>query len=105
MNDLRIDEVHTIFLDQVFSFIAELQKRISREVCFSSVLAQITDTQDRLRHLHHMEVVLFQVVSDLQPDLTLSVLLECLFFRPNLGVELIRLISEESTLRTTWGRQ
>ena len=73
MNDLGLNGVHTIFLDQGFSFVAVLQKRVSREVCFSSVLAQVTDTQDRFRHLHHMEVVLSQVVSDSKPDLTLSV--------------------------------
>ena len=47
------------------------------ECFFESVFTQVTDTQGRLRHLHHMEVVLFQVVSDLQPNLMLSVVLEC----------------------------
>ena len=95
MNDLRLDEVHSIFLDRGFSSVAVLQERVSREVCFCSVLAQVTDTQDRLRHLHHMEVVLSQV-----------------FFRSSArfdafhkhGVELFRVIPAESILGTTWDR-
>ena len=77
VNDLRLDEVHTIFLDQVFPSAAVLQKRFSREVCFSPVFAQATVTHDRLCHLHLMEVILSQVVPDLQPDMALYVLLEC----------------------------
>ena len=65
MNDLRLDEAHTVFLDQGFSSVAVLQEGFSREVCFGSVFAQITDTQDRLCHLHHMEVILSWAASDL----------------------------------------
>ena len=46
-------------------------------MCFDSVFTQVADTQDRLRYFHHMEVAPFQFVSDLQPDLTISVILEC----------------------------
>ena len=77
MQDLRLDEVHTVFLAQGFSSVAVLQEGFSREVCFSSVVAQITDTRDRLYHLHHMEVIQSQAVSALEPDLTLSVISEC----------------------------
>ena len=68
MQDLRHDEVHTVFLAQGFSSVAVLQEGFSREVCFSSVVAQITDTRDRLYHLHHMEVIQSQAVSALEPD-------------------------------------
>ena len=60
MNDLRLDEVHTTFLDQGFVSLAVLQEGLLREVCFDSVFAQVTDTQDRLCHLHHMGVLLSQ---------------------------------------------
>ena len=62
--DLHLDEVHTAFLDQRFVSFAVLQERVSREVCFNSVFAQATDTQDRLCHLHHMEVISSQAASD-----------------------------------------
>ena len=65
MNDLCLDEVHTVFLDQGFSSVAVLEEGFLREMCFSAVLEQVTDTQDRLCRHHHTEVILFQVVSDL----------------------------------------
>ena len=78
MNDLRLDEVHTAFLNQRFVSLAILQEGLPREVCFDSVFAQETDTQDRLCHLHHMEVTLSQVACDPLPDLTFfSVIMEC----------------------------
>ena len=44
--------------------LAALQERLSREECFDSVFTQVTDTQDRLCHLHHTDVTLSQVASD-----------------------------------------
>ena len=76
MNDLRLDEVHTAFLDQMFVPLPVLQEGLSREVCFASVFVQVTDTQ-RLCHLHHMQVILSQVASDSLSDLTFSVILDC----------------------------
>ena len=77
MTSLRLHEVHTFFLDQRFSSVSVLQEGFSREVCFDSVFPQVTGTQDRFRHFHHVKVVLSRVFSDLQPDLTLSIVLEC----------------------------
>ena len=77
MNDLRLDEVHTTFLDQWLVSFAVLQKGLLRDVCFDSVFAQATDTQDRLCHVYHMELISFQLISNSQPDLSLSVILEC----------------------------
>ena len=77
MKDLRLDSVHTASLDQEFVSFAVLQEGFSREVCFNSVFAQVTDTKDRLCHLHHMVVILSQVSSDSQSDLRPSVILEC----------------------------
>ena len=42
MNDLRLNEVHTVLLDHGFSSVAVLQEGFSREVCFDSVFAQVT---------------------------------------------------------------
>ena len=64
MNDLRLDRVHTGSLDQGFVSLATLQEGLPREVCFDSVFTQVTDTQDRLFHLLHMEVISSQVASD-----------------------------------------
>ena len=77
MNDLRLDEVHTTFLDQWLVSFAMLQKGLLRDVCYDSVFAQTTDTQDRLCRVYHMELVSFQMISNCQPDLSLSVILEC----------------------------
>ena len=63
MNDLRLDDVHNACHDQGFVSLAVPQEGLSREVCFDSVFTQVTDTHDRLCDLHHMEVVLSQVVS------------------------------------------
>ena len=52
-------------------------RNVSLARCVSIPRSQVTDTQDRLRHLHHTEVVPFQVVSDLQPNFTISVVLLC----------------------------
>ena len=65
MNDLRLDEVHTAFLDSGYVSLAVLQEGLSREVCFKSVFAQVTETQERLCHL----------ASDSSPDFTFSVIL------------------------------
>ena len=62
VNDLRRDEVHTVFLDQGCSSVAVLPEGFSREVCFSSDFAQVTDTHDRLCRVHHMEVTLSQTI-------------------------------------------
>ena len=59
------------------SLLSQNFKKGSLARCFSSVFALVTDNQDRLCHLHHMEVIPSQAVSDLHPDLTLSVILEC----------------------------
>ena len=78
MNDLRLDEVHTTFLDQWLVSFAMLQKKgLLREVCYDSVFAQITDTQDRLCRVYHMVLVSFQMISNCQPELSLSVIMEC----------------------------
>ena len=76
MNDLRFDEVHTAFLDQGFVSLGVLREGLSREVCINSVIAQVTDTQDWLRHLHHMAVILSQVACETSTYLTFSVFLE-----------------------------
>ena len=81
VNNLCLDEAHTVLLDQGFSSVAALQEGFSREVRFSSVFAQLTDTQDRLCHLYHMEVILSQAASDLWLDWTLSVIFQCSFIR------------------------
>ena len=39
VNDLRLHEVHTAFLDQRFVSLAVLEEGVSREVCFDSVFA------------------------------------------------------------------
>ena len=63
VDDLRLDE-DTAFLDERFVSFTVLQEGLSREVCFNSVFAQVTDTQDRFCHLHYMEVISSQAVSD-----------------------------------------
>ena len=45
-------------------------------MCLDSVFTQATYTQDRLRHVHHMEIVSFRLTANFQPYLSLSVLLE-----------------------------
>ena len=47
MNDLRLDEVHTTFLDQWLLSFGMLQDGLPRELCFDSVSAQGTDAEDR----------------------------------------------------------
>ena len=37
---------------------------------------QTTYTQDRFRHVHHMEIIPFRLTANFQPDLSLSVFLE-----------------------------
>ena len=54
MKDLRLDEVHATFLDQWLVSFAMLQEWLSREVCFTSVFAQVIDTQDRFCHVYHV---------------------------------------------------
>ena len=51
MNDLGLDEVHTTFLDQWLVSFAMLQEVLPYEVCFNSIFAQVTDTQDRFCHV------------------------------------------------------
>ena len=43
---------------------------------FHSVFTQTTYTQDRFRHVHHMQIVPFRLTTNFQPDLSLSVFLE-----------------------------
>ena len=77
MNDLLLDEVHTTFLDLWLVSFAMLQEGFPREVCFHYVFAQVTDTQDRFCHVYHMKLKTFQMISQSQRDLSLSVILEC----------------------------
>ena len=46
------------------------------QMCLNSVFTQTTYTQDRFRHVHHMEIVPFRLTTNFQPDLSLSVFLE-----------------------------
>ena len=59
MKDLRLDEVHTTVLHQWLESFAMLQEGLLRELCFNSVVAQVTDTQDRFCHVYHVELVSF----------------------------------------------
>ena len=45
-------------------------------MCLNSVFTQTTYTQDRFRHVHHMEIIPFRLTAHVQPDLSLSVFLE-----------------------------
>ena len=45
-------------------------------MCLNSVFTQTTYTQDRFRHVHHVEIVPSRVTAHFQPDLSLSVFLE-----------------------------
>ena len=45
-------------------------------MCLNSVFTQTTYTQDRFRHVHHMEIVPFRLTANFKPDLFLSVFLE-----------------------------
>ena len=77
VNDLRLHEVRTAFLDQKFVSLTELQAGLPLEVCFDSVFTQAIDTQDRFCHFLHMEVTLSQVASASKQDLTFSVIVDC----------------------------
>ena len=100
MNDLRLDKVHTVFLDQGFVSLAALQEGLSRDVCYDSFFALVTDPPDRLHHLHHMDVSGgFRFVTRFDVFRDLGV-----FFRPHLGVELSRLIAQTKILQPTWDR-
>ena len=53
-----------------------LKKDFFARCCLNSVFTQTTYTQDRFRHVHHMEIVPFRLTPIFQPDLSLSVFLE-----------------------------
>ena len=44
--------------------------------CASTPFSHTTYTQDRFRHVHHMEIIPFRLTANFQPDLSLSVFLE-----------------------------
>ena len=94
-NDLRLDEIHNNFLDHGFSFVTVIQKKVSREVCFCSVLSQITNTQRSASSPPPRESRsvsnCFRSSARFDAFRNLGV-----FFRPHLGVDLICLILEES---------
>ena len=98
MNDLRLDEVHTTFLDQWLVSLAMLQEGLTRELCFNSVFAQVTDPQARFCHVYHMELISFQTISNYQTRFVAFGNLG-LFFHPRFGVGLIRTIAEERILQ------
>ena len=75
MNDLGLDEVHTTFLDQWLVSFAMLQEVLPHEVCFNSIFAQVTDTQDRFCHVWHMKLISFQMISKILNQI-------CLFLKP-----------------------
>ena len=54
-----LDEVHTTFSDERLVSITKPQERFLRQVCLNSLLTQATYTQDRLRHVHHKEIIPF----------------------------------------------
>ena len=96
MNALRLDEVHTTFPDQWVVSFALLQEKVclARCVSLNFVFARFSDTQDRFRHVHHMELTYFQQIAEFPPDLSLSVLWECSRTEPpDCG---------ERILQTTW---
>ena len=45
--------------------LAMLQEGLLREVCFNSVFAQVTDTQDRFCHVYHVELVSLQILDQI----------------------------------------
>ena len=57
-------------------FIAKPQEGFLCKMCLSSVFTQTTHTQDRFRHVHHMEIIPFRLTANFGPDLSLSVFLE-----------------------------
>ena len=53
-----LDEVHTTFSDErLVSIAGPLEGFL--QMCVNSLFAQATYTQDRLRHVHHMEIIPF----------------------------------------------
>ena len=44
--------------------ILHLVQVLLHEVCFNSIVAQVTDTQDRYCHVYHMELISFQMISN-----------------------------------------
>ena len=74
-----------------------LQEGLLREVCFNSVFAQVTHTQDRFCPRLPRGT---RVASDSQIDLTLSTIL-IVFFRPRFGVGPNHLVGQQRILQTT----
>ena len=79
------------------------QDGLAHEVCASiTFFATVSDTQDRFCHVYHMELLSFQLISDFPPDLSLSVLWECSFFRPRLEIGLNHPAAQERVLQANW---
>ena len=73
---VRFDEVHTTFSDRRLVSITKPQEGFLCKMCLNSVFTQTTYTQDRFRHVHHMEIIPFRLTENFQPDLSLTVFLE-----------------------------
>ena len=63
----------TTFSDQRLVSITKPQEGFLCQMCVNSVFTQTTYTQDKFRHVHHMEIVPFRLTANFQPDLSLSV--------------------------------